>query len=258
MVRKDPRVTEPVYQRIADALRGRITAGEFGPDDQLPTDAGLAEEQGVNRLTVRRAYDLLVNEGLVVSRGPRGRYVRVRRRDTYRPQEEFNRAASAVMDRFMARVSKEGHLPSQTIDVALVRPPAAVSERLDTGTDEVVVVRRRTRSIDGEPYNLNDSYFPRDLVEGSEIMLPVDIARGANEVLAEIGARQVRAIDEVFARMPTAEEVARLELLPATPVSELLTTGFTAQDRPVRCVVNVLPGDRYVVMFERTRPDEPT
>jgi GntR family transcriptional regulator len=107
--------------------------------------------------------------------------------------------------------------------------------------------------LDGEPFNLNDSYFPLDLVSESEILRPDDITRGANEVLAELGYRQVRALDELYVRMPTPDEASRLELGAGTPVAYHVCTGFTESGQPVRVAVTVLPGDRHVITYERKR-----
>jgi DNA-binding GntR family transcriptional regulator len=252
---EDPVVPHAVYQRVADYLRQRIAHGELEPGDQVPTEKQLMEQYDISRGTARRAVDQLVYEGLVEIRRPSGTFVRERRPMIYRPQSEFRPAPSPEMDRFMAELSGEGRTPSQTIDVALVKPPRDVAERLRT-TEPVVVLRRRTRSIDGEPYNINDSFYPKGLVEGSEIMLPVDIARGASQVLAELGALQVLAIDEIYVRMPNPDEVHRLALARGTPVAVHICTGYTADDTPVRCVVNVLPGDRHMIVFERRRPVE--
>ena len=41
------------------------------------------------------------------------------------------------------------------------------------------MVRRRVRSLEGEPYYLNDSYYPYELVSGTELMSPADIPQGA-------------------------------------------------------------------------------
>ncbi|GAA3822888.1 winged helix-turn-helix domain-containing protein [Streptomyces chiangmaiensis] len=58
-------------QEIADALRGRIRAGELKAGDRLPTQAELAEEFGVERGTVRQALRVLQEAGLLsnVSKG---------------------------------------------------------------------------------------------------------------------------------------------------------------------------------------------
>ncbi|GHA01651.1 hypothetical protein GCM10010389_46300 [Streptomyces echinoruber] len=56
------------YEQIAEDLRTRITNGEFGPGDLLPSGRDLAEQWDVSRATVIKAYDVLRNDGLVVAR----------------------------------------------------------------------------------------------------------------------------------------------------------------------------------------------
>ncbi|MFF4900168.1 GntR family transcriptional regulator [Streptomyces sp. NPDC001068] len=249
----------PMYQQIADALREQITSGELAPDAKLPTEAELRDQYAVSRETVRKALAQLVNEGLVISARPQGHFVRRRRPMVFRPQAEFRkRPHSREMDAFMTEYSAEGREPRQDIQVAIVEPSEDVAKRLQLEPGELVAVRKRVRYLDGEPFNVNDSYFPLSIVRDSEIMRPEDIARGANEVLGELGYRQERALDELYVRMPTPEQVHRLDLTPGTPVGVHVLTGFTAEGRPVRVAVTVLPGDRHVISYERQRetPDE--
>ncbi|GAB7040206.1 MULTISPECIES: GntR family transcriptional regulator [Catenuloplanes] len=53
------------YRQIADALRGRIAAGEFSPEQPFPAESALSAEYGVARNTVRRALSLLTEEGIL-------------------------------------------------------------------------------------------------------------------------------------------------------------------------------------------------
>lgn len=55
-------------QEIADRLRERIREGALRPGDQLPTQATLADEFGVERGTVRQALQLLETDGLLSKR----------------------------------------------------------------------------------------------------------------------------------------------------------------------------------------------
>lgn len=246
---------QPKHRQIADELRGQINRGELAPGAQLPSEAELGAEYGASRTTVRAALGTLTNEGLISSEAGRGSFVRQRRHLVYRPQEDFQpRPASPEMDAFMTARLGEGRVPSQTIDVAIVTPPHDVAERLKLAADALAVVRRRVRSLDGEPYFINDSYFPLDLASGTEIMNPTDIARGASTVLAERGYHQARALDEIYVRMPTPDEVHRLNLGPGTPVAMHVITGFTDDGQPVRVAVNILPGDRHAIVWERERP----
>ncbi|WP_062209475.1 GntR family transcriptional regulator [Streptomyces sp. NBRC 109706] len=246
-----------MYQQIADALRAQITDGTLPPGAKLPTEAELRGEHGVSRETVRKALALLLNEGLIVSARPQGHFVRRREPMVFRPQAEFRkRPYTPEMDAFMTEFSEEGREPRQEIEVAIVEPPEDVATRLRLRSGELVAVRKRIRYLDGEPFNINDSYFPLDLVRDSEIMRPESIAKGANETLADLGYRQVRALDELHVRMPTPDQVHRLDLGPGTPVAYHIATGFTSDGRPVRVAVSVLPGDRHVVSYERIREDE--
>jgi DNA-binding GntR family transcriptional regulator len=166
--------------------------------------------------------------------------------------------ASPAMDRFSQQVSDEGRVPSMQIEVALVQATPDLAERLRVEAGATIVIRRRVRFINGEPVNINDSHFPLDLVKDSEIMSPAYIPRGTDRVLADLGHEQERAVDEIFVRMPTPDEIRRLGLGPGTPVAVHYDTGYTADDRPVACTVNVLPGDRHRIVFERRwREDEP-
>lgn len=144
-----------------------------------------------------------------------------------------------------------GREPSQTIEVSIVNPPQLVAERLALEPGGVAVVRRRVRLLDGEPLHSNDSYFPMWVAEGTAVMSPADIGCGANQELARLGHVQVRAVDEIFVRMPTPQEVRRLDLSPGTPVAVHVVTGYGAVDQPLRCLVSVLPGDRHVIVHDR-------
>src|SRR5215469_6645161 len=65
-----------VYERLADELREGIASGRYRPGDRLPSTLELMERTGVANLTVRGAYRVLVEEGLVESIPKRGFYVR--------------------------------------------------------------------------------------------------------------------------------------------------------------------------------------
>lgn len=238
--------------QIADDLRSRILDGSIPPGGKLPTEVELMERHDVARNTARDALAVLVNEGLIVPRRPHGYFVRNLQRMHYRPQSDLRlHPTDASQDIFLTDQSLAGRSPSQKIDVSIIEPPPDVASRLTLADGELVVVRRRVRFLDGEPFHINDSYYPLSVVQGTPIISPADIAKGANLALAEHGYRQVRARDEVFVRMPTPEEISRLDLAPGTPVAYHIITGYVAGDRAVRVVLNVLPGDRHVILFDR-------
>ena len=68
----------PLYQQLERALREAIERRVFGPDDALPAERDLATELSVSRITVRKAIDRLVSEGLLVRRQGSGTFVLAR------------------------------------------------------------------------------------------------------------------------------------------------------------------------------------
>ncbi|GAA2302564.1 GntR family transcriptional regulator [Nonomuraea roseoviolacea subsp. roseoviolacea] len=243
-----------LYQQVASELRKAIYSGVLGPGAQLPTEAQLMEDHGVSRNTVRLALGELVNEGLVTRTPRRGTIVRDRRPLLIYPQRELEPQPSGELrEAFAFAVTQEGREPSQLIEVLTVTPVEEIASRLELADGELAVVRRRLRFVDGQPYNTNDSYFPRDLVANSEIARPGDIARGANRVLEELGHEQVRVIDDIWARMPNQEEAERLQLELGTPVVVYVRVGYDRADMPVRVAVSVLPADKHLIRYELDR-----
>ena len=72
----DGRLVQPIkiaraYEQLAGLLRERITSGELGVGDRLPSESALAKQAGVSRSTVREALRILEHGGLVERASPR-------------------------------------------------------------------------------------------------------------------------------------------------------------------------------------------
>ena len=132
------------------------------------------------------------------------------------------------------------------LQVEQITPPPGIAERLnlDPRTD-VCVVRRHVRYIDGRPTIVSDDYFDERIVRGTELAEPEDTTR--ENILAEVGYEQVYDTDEIITRMPTPEEISRLGIPTGTPVAEHIRTGYTAENRPVRVMVSIVPGDMLIL-----------
>ena len=66
----------PHYRRIYDDLKEKIQDGTYPGGMQLPTERELCTEYGVERITVRRSLEMLVQDGLVGKRPGIGTFVR--------------------------------------------------------------------------------------------------------------------------------------------------------------------------------------
>lgn len=245
--------SRPLRDQVAGKVRQMIESGELQPGDRLEREDVLAERYGVSRHTIRQALNDLTMEGLLASGRGRGRVVR-----SYRPLEwhlsqyesrRLHEQAGDPADQWSADVHAQGREPHQEVDVRIVDPPEAVAERLGAHSGELVVVRSRVRSIDGIPYQVADSYFRLDLIKGTPLMEPRDVAAPGG-LLAAIGHPQARFLDEITIRMPSRAESEKLELPSGTPVAEVVRTGYAEDGTSLRVMVTIAPGDRHKLIYE--------
>ncbi|MFK4084163.1 GntR family transcriptional regulator [Kribbella sp. NPDC020789] len=151
----------------------------------------------------------------------------------------------------MDDVESQGREARTDIKVAVVQPPAHVAKRLQLAPGGLAAVRQRVRLVDGQPWNINDSYYPMELAqEVPAILDPADVVTGLTVHLADRGHIQVSYLDEIASRMPTPDEAKTLEIGPGVPVTVQTRTGTAKDGRPIRCTVSVLPGDRHILLYE--------
>jgi GntR family transcriptional regulator len=239
--------------RVADDIRRQITEGHLTPGDRLPSENALAESYGLNRSTVRRALDQLRFEGLITSRQGLGYFVPIRARlvwDMSRPERNTDTDLSPS-DAWSTQMREQGHEPAERIEVVTERPTDVIAERLRMDAEQLVVVRRRVRLLDGEPVTLADSYYRHDLVAGTPVAEPGDVLPGVYAVFEDLGKAWTGHSNEVRARAATLTEARRLDVLPGTVVIEHIRTSVTADDEPVRCAVSIARGDRTVVVWNQ-------
>ena len=63
---------EPLSQQLAAILREKIDKGEFKPGQKIPSETALMQIHDVARGTVRRALEILRDEGKIVTFPGRG------------------------------------------------------------------------------------------------------------------------------------------------------------------------------------------
>ena len=58
---------EPIYMQLRNQVVNGIASGQLKEGEKLPTIRSLAEESGINMMTVSKAYQLLKQEGYIVT-----------------------------------------------------------------------------------------------------------------------------------------------------------------------------------------------
>ena len=141
------------YREIAESLRARVDGGEFPSGRLLPSESDLSISFGASRVTVRRALELLRDEGLLDARQGVGWFVAG---DPLR--QSLGRLATIE-----SQLAASGLRPERRIlEFAFV--PAEPRVRRLLGTDQVLKVRRLNLA-DDEPFALVTVWCPARLAE---------------------------------------------------------------------------------------------
>ena len=65
----------PIYQQVATQIKSNILKGSLKYNDQLPSIRSLAKELEVGIITVKKSYEVLLQEELIYSKGAVGYFV---------------------------------------------------------------------------------------------------------------------------------------------------------------------------------------
>lgn len=75
IINVDPSLALPVYEQIREQVRRMVIAGTLEIGTRLPTIRQLANDLGLAKGTVAKAYALLERDAVVESRGHKGTFV---------------------------------------------------------------------------------------------------------------------------------------------------------------------------------------
>ena len=143
---------------LAVANRGiKVDKGfqPIGRNGKIPTEAELSEKYGVSRITVRRAVDELVNQGLVEKKQGKGTFVTAPR---------FSRRLDSGPLSFSEMCEANGLVPgAKILETGIVIPKSAsVREQLRLKDGESAVLISRLRTGSGKPLAYEESYYPME------------------------------------------------------------------------------------------------
>lgn len=97
----------PLYMQLRNQIVNGIAAGELKFGEKLPSVRALAEESGINAMTVSKAYQLLKQEGYIVTDRRRGAQVSWQKGDTEPAEETVQNLRLCLSELRLSGMSKE-------------------------------------------------------------------------------------------------------------------------------------------------------
>ncbi len=151
----------PKYMEIADVLRKRIKDGTYPKDSLLPYQTELVEEFGVSRMTIKNAVNILIMEGLLLTK--RGLGTKVLNHSFWGKDTS---SVTEYKDLSYQMKQEKRTLTSQVITFEVCFPTTRIQEMLQITAEQPIYHVIRLRILEGNPYILEHSYMPLDLVSG--------------------------------------------------------------------------------------------
>ena len=146
---------EPLWRQAADAILQEIASGKLASGARLPAERDLFTRMSISRVTLRRALQSLVEEGVLTPSHGRGWYV-----STKVPKEFPN-----TLESFSETAKRLGLTPSSDV-LRAEHAPASLdeAEELSIAPGAALFHLERIRRLDQVPVAVDTSFFAANLV----------------------------------------------------------------------------------------------
>jgi len=186
---------QPLYRQVQEAIREAIADRSLLPDDALPAERELSTAFGVSRITIRKAIEELVNEGVLDTHHGSGTFVRTK------VEKNF-----AQLTSFSEEMGARGMVPSSVWlnrTSGSVLPEEALKLRASPGT--AVYRFSRIRLGDDSPMSIEYATVLASCLPSVDA-----VDHSLYEALYKTGNRPERALQRLSALILNKERAALL------------------------------------------------
>jgi DNA-binding GntR family transcriptional regulator len=254
--------TDPVYLRVLDDLRHRISSGLLEPGARVPSRNAIIARYGVGETAAKHALAVLAAEGLIEARPGSGSYVRHAPVTRYlehgplgHPGSPFGLAGPVPAGTAPAGTAPAGDGAGPRLtrehEADRVPPPPAVARRLGLRPGSLTMRTRYVLCAGGAAVQLALSWEPVSLTAGTPVAVPEEgplAGRGVIERMKAIGIIVDQVTEDISVRPALRAEAAVLGLAPGAPVL-LVERSHLAGGRAVETADIVVAADGHRLRY---------
>ena len=212
------------YEEIAEDIRSRILSGNYNPNEQLPLEKQMCESYGVSRITIKKAVDELVIQGLVIKRRGSGTFVKAL------DEDDVQELSLAKQFEGFSEANKGKSVSSKIVNFEVIHPSEEIATKLKITCDDFVYYIIRTRYAGDEPHVIEYTYMPISLIPGIKNDILLNSVYGYIEKKLKLkiksAHRTIRAI------LPNELEQEWLKIESNFPILEVEQVGFLDNGQP--------------------------
>lgn len=233
----------PIYLQINQVLREFIKATGQKSGAQLPTEAEMCQALGVSKMTLRHAYEPLVNEGIIERRRGVGTFVTA-------PRMDKNLQEMRSFSEEMAARNKVAS--SKLLSFKQATPSFEAKLFLGLADDQMVFYIRRLRFADGVPLAIETVELPVHLLPdlGSFDLQNHSLYKIMEE---KYHIQFTRCSEEISAVMPDEAQQKILQIESHTALLVMKRQSSAGNSVPVELSTTVYRGDLYMATIEAIR-----
>jgi len=243
-VKLDPANFIPLYVQIINHITEKIESGEYKEGQKIPSEAELAREFKVSRITVTNAIQRMVQEGTLYRQQGKGTFVARKKPVEHR--------LTSLLSFTEDMVSRGYRVSTRLIAFERMPAPEKVRQALELSKEAPVWRIKRVRYADDEPMAIQTAYLPESLFPELD-----EKGLGNNslyKLLKETYHIQVtEAVEQYRVIVLRKEEDARL-LNVATEFPALFSVRVSScsTGEKFEYTESILRGDRYVLTVKLT------
>ncbi len=152
-------IQKPLYYQVEEDLRKRIRSGEFKEGDLFPSERELIETYKVSRLTIRRAVNTLVEQGILEKKQGKGTFI-AKPKVNHRVGSLYSTSEEFLLNNYVVK--------TKVIESKKIIPDEEISKKLKLNSDEEVFYLERVRYANNTPAAYIKCYVPYKYVENIE------------------------------------------------------------------------------------------
>ena len=228
----------PRYVQLRQRLEAGIESGVLAPNSSLPPEREIAEITELSRVTVRKAIQELVREGLIEQRQGSGSFIR----------EPLNRLEQSLshLTSFTEDMAQRGmDTTSRWLERGVFLATQGETRALDLAEGAEVARIYRLREAGGRPMALERAALPLDILPN-----PLEVTTSLYEVLSRRGLRPVRAVQKISAINLDAPEAELLNVPEGAAGLSIERTSFLSSGRVAELTRSLYRGDAYDFVAE--------
>ncbi|NLM68101.1 MAG: GntR family transcriptional regulator [Enterococcus sp.] len=233
------------YVLISNDIRKKILEGVYEANEQIPFEKDLCVAYDASKMTVKKALDILVTEGLIIKRRGYGTFVK----DL--AQDEIERIAMANQFRGTTALNVGKEVKSTILEFQVVGASDVVKNKLNMKEDSFVYDIYRVRYIDGRPEVMEKMYMPIDLIPG---LKKSNVEGSIYEYIEEDLGLKIQSGHRIISvRKATELEQQYLEIEPGDPVAVAEQIAYFDTGVAFEYSISVHRHDSFSVEFILTR-----